>query len=96
MLPGRFSVARTITLSPEERRLRARVAGLTASSEAGPSHPRTVAAREEFDRATEEGKRQAGEWLQTQIDAGRLRPLDDDVLAKVAAMIRVAEKADSA
>jgi hypothetical protein len=77
------------TLSPEERRLRSKVAGLTAT--VGATNPRTLAAR----RQLEKGKREAEQWLRDQVEAGRLRPLEESDLVKIATIIRLVNKVES-
>jgi hypothetical protein len=81
------------SLSPEERSARSRIAARSRS--AGPDHPSTNAARRVFEQARDEGRKKAAEWLAEQIEQGRLRPLDEQQLVKVASIIRVAQKAIS-
>ena len=81
-------------LSPEERSARSSIAGRTHFR--GSDHPSTIAARHAFEQARDAGRQQAAEWLAEQIAQGRLLPLDEQQLIKVASILRVAQKAGAA
>ncbi len=79
------------TLTKEERSLRSSGAGLGRH----PDDPRAIAAKAEWKRMRQEQKEEAKRWLETQIAEDRLRPLNEDQLVRIAAILRVAEKAGS-
>ncbi len=79
------------TLTADERSLRSSVAGLARN----PDDPRAVAAKADWKKLRESQKEQARLWLEDQIAQGRLRPLNEDQLIRIAAILRVAEKAGS-
>jgi hypothetical protein len=86
------------TLSPEQRSQRARLAGLSRKRSNTGRHldsGRALAVKVEYQKSRLDQKEEARQWLEDQVEQGRLHPLTEDQLVRIAGIIRVAAKAGS-
>lgn len=90
--PPRPLTATAATLSPEQRSQRARIAGLSQKKS---NSARALAVKVEYHKSRLDQKEEARRWLEDQVEQGRLHPLNEDQLVRIAGIIRVAAKAVS-